>query len=410
MEIWRKNLYVLCGTQFLGMMAMNLVVPFLPFYLRELGVTNPDELARWSGLVFAGPFMTAFIATPFWGALGDRHGRRLMVIRALFGLTISQLLIGFAQDVVQIFLFRLLQGALSGFIAATLALVSTSTPRERIGYALGLLQSSTAAGTVIGPFVGGLLADLIGYREIFFIVAALCFTAGIVVIKNVQETTAVITDKMNIFTPFHNMRLLVSDKHLRVVALTLILAQTSVQMIEPIFALFIESFAAETRFLSTLTGGIFAIAGVFMVFSAPWWGKRNDRLGFKRNLLMALTGTGVAYSFHLIVPNLFALTGLRALLGFARGGVVPALYSLTNLHAPSDRKSGMIGIASSITILGNMVGPIIGGMIGGHLGVRACFAFTGGLLFLTTLIVWKYLIEVQNVPSPHSEEKLNESR
>jgi len=391
MDTWRRNLYILCGTQFLGMMAMNLVVPFLPFYLRALGVTNADDLARWSGLVFAGPFMTAFVATPFWGALGDRYGRKLMVIRALFGLTISQLLIGFAQDAVQIFAFRLLQGALSGFIAATLALVSASTPRERIGYALGMLQSSTAAGTVIGPFVGGLLADLIGYREIFFIVAALCLIAGIVVMKLVDEIALPGITSTNFFTPFHNMRLMVTDKHLRVVALTIVLAQTSVQMIEPIFALFIESFTAETRFLSTLTGAIFAIAGVFMVFSAPWWGKRNDRSGFKQNLVSALAGTGVAYGFHLLVPNLFALTGLRALLGFARGGILPALYSLTNLHAPGDRKSGMIGIASSMTILGNMIGPIIGGMIGGNIGIRACFAVSSGMLIMTALIVWKYM-------------------
>lgn len=391
MEAWRKNLYILCGTQFLGMMAMNLVVPFLPFYLRNLGVTNPNELARWSGLVFAGPFMTAFVATPFWGAMGDKHGRKLMVIRALIGLTISQLFIGFSQDVVQVFLFRLLQGALSGFIASTLALVSTSTPRENIGYALGMLQSSSAAGTVIGPFVGGLLADFIGYREIFFIVAGLCLVAAIVVIKNVRETPPSSSETGSTFNPLHNVRLMVSDKHLRIVALTLILAQTSVQMIEPIFALFVESLAAETRFLSTLTGAIFAIAGVFMVFSAPWWGKRNDRFGFKRNLVLALTGTGIAYSFHLIVPNLFALTGLRALLGFARGGVLPALYSLTNLHAPSDRKSGMMGIASSLTIFGNMVGPILGGMIGGRLGVRACFAFSSVLLIITTIAVWKYM-------------------
>lgn len=408
METWRRNLYILCGTQFLGMLAINLVVPFLPFYLRELGVTNADDLARWSGLVFAGPFMTAFIATPFWGTLGDRYGRKLMVIRALFGLTISQLAIGFAQDVVQIFLFRLLQGALSGFIAATLALVSASTARERIGYALGMLQSSTAAGTVIGPLVGGLLADFIGYREIFFVVAVPCAIAGIAVMKLVNETTQTGITSTNFFTPFHNMRLMVADRHLRVVALTIVLAQTSVQMIEPIFALFIESFAVETRFLSTLTGAIFAIAGIFMVFSAPWWGKRNDRFGFKQNLVKALAGTGVAYGFHLLVPNLFALTGLRALLGFARGGILPALYSLTNLYAPGDRKSGMIGIASSITILGNMVGPIIGGTIGAHIGIRACFAFSSGMLIMTTLIVWKFMRN-DSVPSQRETTSAKEN-
>lgn len=402
MESWRKNLYVLCGTQFLGMMGMNLVVPFLPFFIRELGITNPDELARWSGLAFSGTFMTAFIATPFWTALGDRHGRKLMVVRALFGLTISQLLIGLSQDVVQLFLFRLVQGALSGFIAATLALVSTTTPPEKIGFALGMLQSATAAGTVIGPFVGGILADLTGYREIFFIVSGLCFIAAIVVILQVREVHDAGRDKTP-SSPFHNIRLMFTDKHLRAIGVTIVVVTTSVQMIEPIFALFIESFQTETKYLSTLTGSIFSVAGVFMVFSAPWWGKRNDRFGFKGNLVLAITGTGVAYGFHLIVPNLFALTGLRALLGFARGGILPALYSLTNLHAPGDRKGGMIGIAASLTVFGNMLGPLVGGTIGGFMGIKTCFAFSSGLLLLTGLMVWKYL----SFPTFTYEDKSN---
>ncbi len=392
MEPWRKNLYVLYGTQFLAMMGMNLVVPFLPFFIRQLGITEHDQLVRWSGLVFSGTFMTAFIATPFWGALGDRHGRKLMVVRALFGLGVSQLLIGFSQNVVQLFLLRLVQGSVSGFIASTLALVSTSTPRERIGYALGLLQSSTAAGTVIGPFVGGVLADLIGYREIFFVVAGLSFLGGIVVIRNVTEVQESPGDKRPV-SPLHNFRLVFADKQLRIIGVTLIAAQTSVMMIEPIFALFIEGFKTETKYLSTLTGGIFAVAGVFMVISAPWWGKRNDQFGFRKNLLIALTTTGLAYGLHIVVPNLAILTGLRAGLGFARGGILPALYSLASLHAPADRRSGMIGIASSLTIFGNMVGPIIGGIIGGQFGISMCFGFNSALLILTGLAIWKYLYE-----------------
>ena len=117
MDLWRKNLYVLWATQFIAMVGMNLVVPFLPFYIRQLGVTNDAEVVRWSGLVFAGPFVSSFFATPIWGNLGDRYGRKPMVIRALFGLALSQVLIGFSQNVMQVFLFRIFQGAISGFIA-----------------------------------------------------------------------------------------------------------------------------------------------------------------------------------------------------------------------------------------------------------------------------------------------------
>jgi len=132
------------------------------FFIRQLGVTDHNELARWSGVVFAGPFLTAFIATPLWGNLGDTFGRKLMVVRTMIGLGLSQIFVGFSQNVWQLFLFRIHQGAISGFIASTLALVSTSTPKEKTGYALGLLHSATAGGTVLGPALGGFLADHIG--------------------------------------------------------------------------------------------------------------------------------------------------------------------------------------------------------------------------------------------------------
>jgi DHA1 family multidrug resistance protein-like MFS transporter len=392
MELWRKNLYILWGTQFLAMVGMNLVVPFLPFFIRQLGVTEPTELARWSGLVFAGPFFLSFIATPIWGTMGDRYGRKAMVVRAIFGLALSQVLIGFSQNVYQLFLFRVVQGGISGFIAASLALVSTSTPKDRIGYALGFMQSSSAGGMVLGPFVGGILADLVGYRQIFFVTAALCTIGGFVVLFKVRETVQVSPEARK-YTVLDNYRLMFSDKRLRIVGSLLVIGQISVLMIEPIFALFIESFKTDTRFISTLAGGIFSISGLFMVVSAPWWGKRNDRTGYKKNLWIALAVVGIAYAGHSIVQDLYQLGFLRAFLGFARGGVLPTLYSLTSYYAPAERRGGMIAIASSLTILGNMLGPVIGGFVAGHFGITASFVANSCMLLVSSFMVWKYLEE-----------------
>lgn len=392
MITWRRNLYILWGTQFLAMVGMNLVVPFLPFYIRSLGVTDPDDLSRWSGLVFAGPFFLSIIATPFWGSMGDRHGRKMMVVRALFGLAVSQVLIGIAQDVYQLLLFRMVQGAVSGFIASALALISTNTPKEHIGYALGFIQSSSAGGMVLGPFVGGVLADLVGYREIFYLTALLCAIGGFVVIFLVSEE----------FTPsrggtaravMDNFKLMVTDTRLRVVALTLVIAQMSVLMIEPIFALYIESFESDARFMSTLAGSIFSILGFFMVISAPWWGRRNDRYGYTKNLASALVVVGIAYAGHIIVTNLIQLAVLRAFLGFARGGVLPSLYGLTNIYSPHDRRGGMMAVASSMTILGNMVGPVTGGAIAGQFGIAASFVATSTLLVAAGYMVYRWLPE-----------------
>lgn len=400
MESWQKNLYVLWSTQFLAMVGMNLVVPFLPFYIRDLGITDQNELAKWSGLVFAGPFFTAFIATPFWGTMGDKYGKKLMVVRAIFGLGISQLLIGFSQNVFQLFLFRILQGAISGFIAAVLSLISTSTPKERIGYSLGLLQSATSGGVMLGPAFGGFLADIIGYREIFFITAGLCFIGGFVIVKFVHEVPQA-QPMTNSVSVFQNFKFMFTNSQLRIVAVTIIISQAAALMIEPLFALYIESFKTSIKYISTLTGIIFAIAGIFMVISSPWWGKRNDRVGYKHNLIYSLTGTGIAYGLHIFVPNLIMLGVLRAGLGFARGGILHALYSITSLKSPPERQSGMIGIASSLTLLGNLMGPLAGGMIAGNLNINFVFITICFLFLVTGFIVWKFLSEPGVESSPH---------
>ncbi len=398
MELWRKNLYVLWGTQFLAMMGMNLVVPFLPFFIRQLGISAQDDLAQWSGLIFAGPFLVSIFTTPIWGNLGDRYGRKIMVVRAIFGLAVSQALMGFSQNVYQLFLFRMVQGAISGFVSSSLALVSTNTPRERIGYALGLLQAASAAGTVLGPLVGGILADLIGYREIFFITATLCVISGVVVVFNVNEISGT-TCRTGQFSVVENYRLMYTDKRLRIVGAALIVGQASILMIEPIFALFIESFRSDTRYVSTLAGGIFSVSGLFMVISAPWWGKRNDRMGYRKNLAAALGIAGISYAGHIIVSNLIQLAFLRAFLGFAIGGVLPSLYSMVSLYSPLERRGGMIAVASSLTILGNMIGPIMGGFVAGSFGITASFAANSCMLLIMCLIVLKQLSET--APARH---------
>lgn len=390
MELWRRNLYVLWGTQFLAMLGMNLVVPFLPFYIRELGVTDPDDLARFSGLAFSGPFFLSLVFTPIWGILGDRYGRKAMVVRALFGLGLAQVFVGLSQNVWQLFASRVIQGAISGFVPSALALVSTSAPRERTGYALGVLQSSSAAGMVLGPFIGGVLADFFGFRAIFFITAALCFAGAAVVITQVEDV-----EKGNpgagMFSVFDNLRLMLTHRRLRVVAFLFVSVQISVLMVEPLFALFIEGFRSDTRYLSTLAGGVFSIDGLFMVVSAPWWGRWNDRRGYRASLPAALAVTGVCYAGHVLVGDLLQLSALRAFLGFARGGVLPALYSITSFASPPERRGGMMAIASSLTVLGNLVGPLAGGLIGGRFGLASVFLANSILLLGAGLLSWRNL-------------------
>jgi DHA1 family multidrug resistance protein-like MFS transporter len=383
------------ASQFIAMVGMSLVVPFLPFYIRHLGVKSTEDVARWSGLVFAGPFFLAFFLTPVWGYLGDRYGRKLMTVRAIFGLAASQLLIGLAQNVEMLFVFRMIQGAISGFIAAALGLVSATTPREKAGYAVGLMQTAQSSGNVIGPLIGGTLADTLGFRPIFYIVAVLCTVSGIVIIKFVKEAERPGNDGHQQLSVASNYRYAFSSKPIRIALAIMLISQTAVFMIQPIFALYVESLVGDTNLLATMAGGIFSVVGIFVVISAPWWGKRNDAKSYKKNLSIAILGAGVSYTAQGLVTNAYQLIFFRATLGFCLGGMLPTLYSYISKNSSLERRGGIMGIASSGNILANMIGPIAGGFIAAHVGLRQNFFITGGILMLTVLLVRGFFVDMR---------------
>ncbi|MBI4429673.1 MAG: MFS transporter [Ignavibacteriales bacterium] len=395
LEPWRRNLYIIWAAQFIAMMGMSLVVPFLPFYIRSLGVTSPEDVARWSGFVFAGPFFISFFSTPVWGYLGDRYGRKLMAVRAVFGLGISQLLIAVAPNVEMLFVFRMIQGAISGFLAAALALVSANTPREKAGYAVGLLQTAQSSGNVIGPLVGGSLADAVGFRPVFFVVAALCITSGFLIVRFVQETHAPTIDKQPGHSIASNYTYAFQSKPIRIALGIMLISQASVFMIQPIFALYVESLVSNTAYLATLAGAIFSVVGVFTVISAPWWGKRNDAKSYRKNLSIALFGAGISYAAQGLVTNPYQLIFFRATLGFCLGGMLPTLYSYVSKNSTLERRGGIMGIASSVNILANMVGPPAGGYIAAHVGLRENFFVTGGILIIAVVLVRLFFIDMK---------------
>ncbi len=407
MEIWRKNLYSIWIAQFFAMVGMSMVIPFLPFYIRELGVTDSKQVEHWSGLIFAAPFISSFIFTPIWGSLGDKFGKKPMVIRAIFGLALSQLLIFFSQDVLQLFLFRVIQGAVSGFIAASLALVSSSAPKNKSGYAIGVLQTSISAGTIIGPFLGGMLADIFSnYRDIFLITTGFCFLSGILVLINVKEPEKEINGK--IFNVFQNLRFSFKSPRIRVALISIAVAQMAITLPQPIFALFIESFIKGSRYISSLTGAVVGVLGIAMVISSPFWGKRNDATGFKKNLLFVMLGAAAALMLHLAVVNVYLLFPLRAFLGFCIGGIIPVFYSYIAKNIPSDRKSGMMGIASSSTIFGNLLGPVLCTVFTLYFNIDIIFLISGILILINAILVWLILPETKIESTKEAEFIMNE--
>ena len=385
MESWRKNLYTLWGAEFLAALGMAFVLPFIPFYVRELGITDLAEVKKWSGLIYAGPFLAATFTVPLWGWMGDRYGRKAMLIRALIGFAVTTFIMGFAQTAPQLFILRIIQGGVSGFIAATLAIVATTTPRKFMGYAMGILHTSLTTGAIVGPFIGGVLADQIGYRNIFFVTAVFGAAATILVIFLVREDqpSPEVSQAPGFFS---NFRFVFASPVLVTIFVGGMVVQTAVLAIQPVLSLFVEKLWGKTENLSTLAGGIFAITGAASLLAAPFWGRRSDRKGYKKVLSFNLLWAGITCAPQAFVQNVGQLFLLRFVHGLFIGGVLPALNTLTTLNSPEDRRGGVMGIIRSGLLIGNVAGPILGGYLGASLGIPPIFVFTAVLLIAVTFV------------------------
>jgi len=378
LEEWKRTLFALWTAQFFTMLGISMYLPFLPLYLRSLGVTDPAQLHRVSGLLFAAPFFAATVATPVWGLLGDRHGRKLMVVRASLGLSVATLIMGFARTVPQLFVLRLAQGAVSGFIAAALALMASRAPRERMGYALGTLQTAIPTGTILGPLIGGTLADLMGYRHVFFVTSAMTFIAGVLVILLVPRDFPP-QSEAKFSSVFDNYRTVFGSRQFRILFLVLFGSQFALMSIQPVMALYVESLGASGRLLATTTGVIFAVTGIASALGAPRWGRRGDRKGYRSTLARALAGAALFALPQGLVARTWQLFLLRIGYGSFIGGIVPPVQAMIGISAPPERRAGIMGVTSTALMLGNLAGPLIGGTVAGSFGPRSVFFLATGV-------------------------------
>lgn len=178
---WQRTLLIVFFAQLMTAVGFSSIFPFLPLYVESLGSTTNLSIEFLAGMVFSAQAITMMIASPFWGALADRYGRKLMVERSMFGGAVLLLLMAFVTSAEQLVVLRAIQGLITGTLAAANALIAAEVPRENTGYAMGLLQVGLGSGVALGPIIGGSIADAYGYSAAFFVTAALLLIAGITV-------------------------------------------------------------------------------------------------------------------------------------------------------------------------------------------------------------------------------------
>jgi DHA1 family multidrug resistance protein-like MFS transporter len=386
-------------SQFLVMGAMTMIIPFLPLYLmEEMGVTDPAQAQIWSGVIFGINFLSAFVMAPIWGSLADKVGRKIMVLRSGIGMAIVIFLTGLATTPFQLLLLRLLNGTVSGFIPASISLTATNTPKEHAGYALGMLQSGAVAGSILGPFIGGAMAEIMGYRMIFFLTSIIIGLATLVVLLFVKEESKPDpAQKRKGF--FAEGSFILHQKPLLFLFSVGFLLQFAMLAPMPQMPLFVSRLEVPGGYVAFFAGLVTAVTGFANMLASPSLGKLGDRLGSERVLFFAMIGAAIFFVPHAWVQSVWQLLVLRFLLGLCVGGLLPSLHALIRKHAPVGKESTSYGYSTSAVFLGNMLGPITGGFLSGIIGIRGLFLLTGALLLISA---WWLRFNLSRTPSSES--------
>jgi MFS family permease len=383
---WRQNLVVCLLGSFTTIVAMTLILPFLPLYVEQLGVKDHAAIVQWSGVAYGATFFTAALVAPLWGRLADLYGRKLMLIRASLGMAVAMSLIGMATDVWQLVFLRLLTGLLGGYASGSTVLVATQTPKARTGWALGTLASGIMAGNLVGPLIGGALPPLIGIRQTFWLaggVIFITFLATSFFIKEEWRPAKSKTDKQA-----GGWSAIPDKRPIIVMLLAGMLLMLANMSIEPIITVYVAQLVDNPAHVTMVAGIVMSAAALGSILSASRLGKLADRIGHW-NVIVAALGV----SALLLIPQAFVTEGwqlvvLRFLMGLSLGGLLPCITSVIRHNVP-DRVSGTIlGYATSSQYAGQVIGPLAGGFVGGHFGMRAVFLGTCVMLGFGALYGW----------------------
>jgi DHA1 family multidrug resistance protein-like MFS transporter len=393
MPAWRRTLQTIFLSQILTLVGFSCVFPFFPLFIGTLGVSG-SAVVLWSGVItFAGSFTLA-IASPIWGTLADRYGRKPMLVRAMGGGALVTALLIVAPNIWVVLALRILQGTLTGTVAPARALVAATVPRDELAYGMGLMEASVFAGSAIGPLVGGFLNDRLGFHGTFAIGALLLLCAALLIIFRIEEhftppEQSATRPRPGFLTGLRDMATLPG---LALLALTIFGANFATAVASPVLPLLVPELSgvftlqgvAQT---ATTVGVILAVAGLCATIAAARTRWFTDRFGYRRALIGALGGAALLSAPVAFVGNVWLLLLLRAGAGLCIGIALPSISALVSLNTPEARRGAIFGVLASAELGGFAVGPLVGGAIGAAVGLRAVFVITAIALLGIAILV-----------------------
>jgi DHA1 family multidrug resistance protein-like MFS transporter len=389
-ESWQRTLYIMFIAQFMVAVGFSSIFPFLPFYIEELGTNTSFSLEFLSGLVYSAQAFTMMIAAPIWGTMADRLGRKMMVERAMFGGAILLLLMAFAKTAEHIVLLRAIQGLVTGTVAAANALVAAEAPREKTGFAMGLLQVGFSTGLAIGPLIGGAVADAFGYSETFYVTSGMLFLAGVLVFVGIRENFTPIGKVPGRKWGFMSQWLrIIKTRGVSITYSMRFLSSLGRMMVIPIIPLFIQLLMVDPDRLNTITGLMMGISSAATTLSAVYLGKLGDKIGHPKIFISCSLGSLLFYIPQGLVSDVWHLMFFQILVGVTLGGLLTSVSALLAIFSQHGEEGAVFGLDNSITAAGRAIAPLIGAWVATGFGLRATFFATSAIFLISALVaIW----------------------
>lgn len=385
MPSWKRTVYVLVVVHIITSKGFNVALPFLPLYVKQLKVVTTGDVVFWSGVVYSAPAFAMMIASPIWGWVADHYGHKIMLIRSTATGSIILLLMGFVSTVEELVILRILQGLFTGYIAAANALVSVTIPKEKTGESFGLLRSSIWIGTGLGPLLGGLFGDYIGFRQSFWMAGALLGVATIPLIFLIKENFTPIESKLKIGFFSAYAFLLRTPNLYRIYSLSFLYSLAR-SIVIPLIPLYILLMMGDMHGVSSITGVLFGLRSIVAALLVYFIGRMADIVGYGKMVY----GAGIIL-ICLYIPQPFLnhewqLVAFQTLTGIASVGIEPGIGSLLSVSKRSYNGGATFGLDASIQSLARTLGPLIAVGIATLFGIRSAFGFIIIIYLIFTII------------------------
>lgn len=396
MKDWKRVIYLVCLIQVGAGIALMGVMSFLPLFLSELGLSDPGESAFWAGLITGvTPFMIA-LSAPFWSIQADRRGPKTMMTVVLSAVSLCILASAFTQAPWQLLILRTIQGLVGGFVPIGLSIVVSVTPEEKTSWSMGYFQAAMVVGIMVGPLIGGAIADTIGYRMPFFFfgsLSLLCLLAVRLFMPGIHRKGA----SKEKGSTWGQIVYFMKIPRVRIMTFMQFLCNFGITGIGPILPLYIKQMmGSDSEAVATTVGFIIFISGGCSALMSLNVGRLTQRFRPHKILVAATIFVGFDFIMQYFMTSVTGLGCWRAITGLGMGPIGPCTNTILAASVPPEKRSIVFGVVSSIFLMGNVAGPVCSGALARWFGYPTVFWTTAIAFFLAAgFIVYNFRGDAQ---------------